>query len=87
MRPFPPSFGNVYIFLVIDYVSKWVEVIATQKNDAKTIVQFIHKTIFTRFATPRCILNDEGSHFCNIIFSSLLGKYNVRHAKGLLYYP
>ena len=38
MRPLPPSFGNVYIFLVIDYVSKWVEVIATQKNDAKTIV-------------------------------------------------
>jgi hypothetical protein len=26
--PFPQSFGNLYILLAIDYVSKWVEVIA-----------------------------------------------------------
>ena len=25
MGPFPSSCGNLYIFLVIDYVSKWVE--------------------------------------------------------------
>ena len=29
MGPFPPSFGNMYILLVVDYVSKWVEAIAT----------------------------------------------------------
>ena len=28
MRPFPSSFGNLYILLVVDYVSKWVEAIA-----------------------------------------------------------
>ena len=50
-------------------------------------MQFIHKNIFTRFGTPRCILNDEGSHFCNRIFTSLLEKYIVRHAKGLPYHP
>ena len=27
MGPFPPSFGNLYILLVEDYVSKWVEAI------------------------------------------------------------
>ena len=25
MGPFPPSFGNLYILLAVDYVSKWVE--------------------------------------------------------------
>ena len=25
MGPFPPSFGNLYILVVVDYVSKWVE--------------------------------------------------------------
>ena len=74
-----PSYGN--------NVSKWVKAIATQKNDAKTVVQFIHKNIFTHFGTPRCIISDEGSHFYNIIFSSLLGKYNVRHVKSLFYHP
>ena len=34
MGPFPPSFGQVYILLVVDHVSKWVEAIATPTNDA-----------------------------------------------------
>ena len=28
MRPFPASFGNIYILLAVDYVSKWVEAAA-----------------------------------------------------------
>ena len=27
MRPFPPMDGKEYILVVVDYVSKWVEVI------------------------------------------------------------
>ena len=50
-------------------------------------MQFVHKNIFTRFGNPRCIISDEGSHFCNIIFTSLLGRYNVRHVKSLPYHP
>ena len=29
MGPFPSSFSNLYILLVVDYVSKWVEAIPT----------------------------------------------------------
>jgi hypothetical protein len=29
MVPFPFSFGNLYILLAVDYVSKWIEVKAT----------------------------------------------------------
>ena len=31
MGPFPSSLGNLYILLVVDYVSKWVEATACQK--------------------------------------------------------
>ncbi|XP_060965226.1 uncharacterized protein LOC133034202 [Cannabis sativa] len=34
MGPFPQSFGNLYILVAVDYVSKWVEAIASPKNDA-----------------------------------------------------
>ena len=88
MGPFPPLFGKLYILLVIDYVSKWVEAIAIEKNNAKIVVQFVHKNILTWFGTPRyIILSDEVSHFYNRVFTSLLGKYNVRHATSLLYHP
>ena len=42
--PFPPSFGNLYILVVVDYISKWVEVVALPTNDAKAVVKFLQKT-------------------------------------------
>jgi len=41
--PFPSSFGNEYILVAIDYVSKWVEAVATLHNDTKTMVKFLKK--------------------------------------------
>ena len=41
MGPFSSSFGNMYILLAVDYVSKWVEAIACPRNDAITVVEFI----------------------------------------------
>ena len=84
MGPFPPSFGITYNLLVVDYVLKWVEAITTQKNEAKIVVQFIHKNIFTHFGTPRIIISNEGNHFCNKFFASLLAKYNLWRVMGKL---
>ncbi|KAL4387524.1 hypothetical protein GQ457_09G015940 [Hibiscus cannabinus] len=36
--PFPSSHGDLYILLAVDYVSKWVEAIATPRNDAQTLI-------------------------------------------------
>ena len=37
MGPFPVSFGNSYILVAVDYVSKWVEAIATKSCDARAL--------------------------------------------------
>ena len=87
MGPFPPSYGQLYILLVVDYVSKWVEAIATPTNDARVVVKFLHKNIFSRFGTPRAIISDEGTHFCNKVFDALLAKYGVKHKIALAYHP
>ena len=87
MGPFPPSFGNLYILLVVDYVSKWVEAIACPKNDANTVVGFIQRNILSRYGAPRTIIRDEGSRFANKIFLKLLRRYGVRDAMDLAYHP
>ena len=51
--PFPPSFGNLYILLTMDYVSKWVEAIACPINDAKKVVRFIQRNILSKFRALR----------------------------------
>ena len=63
--PFPLSFGNEYILVAVDYVSKWVEVVAAPQNDAKTVVKFLKKDIFAWFGVPRILISDGGTHFCN----------------------
>ena len=72
MGPFPSSFDNLYILLVIDYVSKWVEAIHTKTNDARMVVKFLRSHIFTRFKTPHALITDGGTHFCNKLVDSVL---------------
>ncbi|KAL4309903.1 hypothetical protein GQ457_01G022170 [Hibiscus cannabinus] len=87
MGPFPSSFGNLYILLVVDYVSKWVEAVATTHNDAKTVQRFIKKNIFTRFGTPRVIISDEGRHFDNRSIAAALRKLGINHKLSTAYHP
>ena len=68
-----------YILVAVDYVSKWVEAIALANNERKSVTAFLKKNIFSRFGTPRAIISDGGSHFCNRLFKGLLEKYGVRH--------
>ncbi|KAK8680591.1 hypothetical protein V6N13_109533 [Hibiscus sabdariffa] len=87
MGPFPSSHGDLYILLAVDYVSKWVEAIATPKNDAKTVMKFLHKNIFTRFGVPMALISDEGSHFDNKLTAKALQRYGVRHRIATAYHP
>ena len=87
MGPFPSLYNNKYILLAVEHVSKWVEAIATHTNDAKVVLNFLKRDIFTKFGTPRAIISDENSHFCNRMMEKLLKRYGVRHRKALAYHP
>ena len=77
----------MYILLAVDYVSKWVKAMATRTNDAKVVLKFLQKNIFTQFGAPRAIISDEGSHFYNKVFNALLVKYGVKPKIALAYHP
>ena len=87
MGLFPSSYGHKEILLVVDYLSKLVEAIPTITCDAKVVLCFIKSNIFSRFGTLRAVINDEGSHFYNKLFASLLAKYGVKHQLSLAYHP
>ncbi|RDY05560.1 gag-pol, partial [Mucuna pruriens] len=73
--------GYSYILLAVDYVSRWVEVIATKTMD------FLKSNIFCRFCVPKALISDQGSHFCNRTMSFLLHKYGVVHRIAIAYHP
>nr|GEX39355.1 reverse transcriptase domain-containing protein [Tanacetum cinerariifolium] len=86
MRPFPSSRGNKYILVAVDYLSKWVEAKALPINDARVVVKFL-KSLFARFGTPRAIISDRGTHFCNDQFVKVMTKYGVTHHLATAYHP
>ncbi|GJZ02100.1 reverse transcriptase domain-containing protein [Tanacetum coccineum] len=86
MGPFPYSHGNKYILVAVDYLSKWVEAKALPTNDARVVVKFL-KSLFARFGTPRAIISDRGTHFCNDQFAKVMSKYGVTHRLATAYHP
>nr|GEW82419.1 reverse transcriptase domain-containing protein [Tanacetum cinerariifolium] len=83
---FPSSRGNKYILVAIDYVSKWVEAKALPTNDARVVCKIL-KYLFARFGTPRAIISDRGTHFCNDHFAKVMLKYGVTHRLATAYHP
>ena len=74
IRLFPPSHNNLYVIIMLQYVSKCVEAIATSANDSKVEIKYLKKNIFTRFRTPRAFLSDNGIHVSNKPLEALLKK-------------
>ncbi|KAL4323776.1 hypothetical protein GQ457_11G024600 [Hibiscus cannabinus] len=85
-RHFTSYYGHIYILFVADYVSKWVEDVATSKNDARTVLKFSHKNIFTKFGVPRAIISDERTHFDKKLIPKALQRYGVHHEMTTTYH-
>ncbi|GJX36658.1 reverse transcriptase domain-containing protein [Tanacetum coccineum] len=86
MGPFLASRGNKYILVAVDYLSKWVEAKALPTNNPRVVVKFL-KYLFTRFRTPRAIISDRGTHFCNDQFARVMTKYGVTYRLATAYHP
>nr|GEZ86351.1 reverse transcriptase domain-containing protein [Tanacetum cinerariifolium] len=84
--PFPSSRGNKYILMAVDYLSKWVEAKALPTNDVRVVCKFL-KYLFARFGSPRAIISDRGTHFCNDQFSKVMLKYGVTHRLSTVSHP
>nr|GEW29750.1 retrovirus-related Pol polyprotein [Tanacetum cinerariifolium] len=86
MGPFSSSQGKRYILVAVHYLSKWVEAKALPTNDARVVVKFL-KYLFAGFETPRAIISDRRTHFCNDKFAKVMSKYGVTHRLATAYHP
>nr|GEZ11515.1 reverse transcriptase domain-containing protein [Tanacetum cinerariifolium] len=66
--------------------AKKVEAKALPTNDARVVCKFL-KSLFARFGSPRAIISDRGTHFCNDPFLKVMLKYGVTHRLSTTYHP
>nr|GEV26780.1 hypothetical protein [Tanacetum cinerariifolium] len=82
----PTIYKDAFDLVAVDYLSKWVEAKALPTNDARVVVKFL-KSLFSWFGTPKAIISNRGTHFCNDQFAKVMSKYGVRHRLSTAYHP
>jgi hypothetical protein len=78
---------NKYIFVAIDYATKWVEARALKTNTATVITIFLYNCILTKFGCPLIIVIDQGVHFINNAIKYLIDHFILKHVNSITYYP
>ena len=71
--------GYRYIFIIIDYFSKYLWAIPLKNKYSQTITNEFSNIITTSKRKPLKIESDRGSEFYNIIFQSFLKNKNIQH--------
>ena len=49
--PFPSSYGNTYILVAVDYVSKWIEAKAIASCESYEVAKFLKANILNKSAS------------------------------------
>jgi hypothetical protein len=83
----PASGGYIWILVVTEYFTKWVEAIPLQKATSAAVANFIQEHIITRFGIPYKLITDNGTPFINKDVREVLEHYQVKYRRSTPYYP
>jgi hypothetical protein len=83
--PFPPSQEHEYrnILIVVDYFSKWVELLPMEDASGALVTDLMRRKIFSRYGNPSLLISDDGSQFMKSTeFNALLARLKIARANA-----
>lgn len=88
LGPYPRSkYGNCYIFIVMDHLSRFVLLEAMRDATAANACKFLEQRVFAVFSVPESLVSDNGKQFTSKSFSDLMNKYGIRHTYTPKHHP
>ncbi|CAL8133199.1 unnamed protein product [Orchesella dallaii] len=88
LGPLPRSSKqNCYCLIVVDNLSKWVEVFPVRQAVATKTAELLENEIFLRYGVPRAIVSDNASQFASKTMATMCRKYGVEHRFTAPYHP
>ena len=75
-----------YYLLVVDYFSKFVEVVTLPNLQSGTVISKL-KSMFSRFGIPKKIVTDNGTQFSSLEFKNFSEKWEFVHVTSSPLYP
>jgi hypothetical protein len=86
MHP-PSSVQHRWIFIAIDYFTKWIEAISTKQGTDMIIIHFLETNILSRFRCPIKIITDNAVAFNSKKMEKFCNDYNITLENSTSYYP
>ena len=88
MGPFPRSTkGNLYILVLADYFSKWVEIMPLPDMLATTVANVLLDNVFSRFGMPAQLHSDQGPQFESKLMAELCKLLGIKKTRTTPYHP
>ncbi|KAL1269216.1 hypothetical protein QQF64_031505 [Cirrhinus molitorella] len=88
MGPFPTSKKkNTYLFVLVDYYTKWVEMFPLRDAKTQKIVKILREEVFTRWGVPKYLVSDRGPQFTSNVLAELCKTWGCVQRLTTSYHP
>ena len=88
LGPLPESEGgNLYVLVVADYFTKWVEVFPIPNQEARTVATKLVDEVFCRFSMPEQLHSDQGKQFESKVIEEICKLLHIRKSRTTPYHP
>lgn len=88
MGPFPRSpRSNEFLFVLVDYYSKWVELFVLWSAKTHLITNILVKEMFTRWGAPAYLVSDCGPQFTAQLLNDICKRWGVVQKLTTAYHP
>ena len=79
--------GNRYVFVFIDYYTRYVEAFATKTEDRLTLAKLLVEQISFRYGPPKKLLSDRGKIFLSKLSEDIYQILCIQKIYTAAYYP
>ena len=81
------SNGHRFIFVIINYFTKWVKVASYASVTTSVICHFIKKKIICRYGIPEKIISDNATNLNNKMMEQICKQFKIKHHNSTPYRP
>ncbi|KAK5773314.1 hypothetical protein PVK06_049620 [Gossypium arboreum] len=89
IRPLSPKAfnGHQFIFLVIDYFTKWIEATSFANVTKIAVCRFLKKEIICRYGLPERIISDNALNLNNKMIKEVCEQFQIKYHNSSPYCP
>ena len=88
LGPFPiSSSGNMYILVIMDQFTRWVEAFPIPDQGADTTAKTLVNHFIACFGAPLELHTDQGRNFANELFKNICQLFQISKTRTTPYHP